>query len=210
MSGFLGGVDLGTPAERVERALTRDLELQRKLWTPASEQTMPVVYAGSADLVLREGVFNVGRPLPDAYEHLFQLVGPSLCFYNALKAVQADPTLRYCEGYCTLGRGEPWLHAWCLAPDGGMVEVTYEDEGHPTAASPTLATLPAVRWGYYGVVLHADYVAALQTDESGAMLERLAPEMAGARRRDWTAEDLMTRANYPVLAHPYDPNRTSP
>jgi hypothetical protein len=203
---FLGGLDLGTPEDRAGQALTRDLELQRELWRPASAQ-VPPLYRGSADLVLKHGKLRVGRPTPDGYQQFFSPEGQ--CFENASVAAISDPSLTYCQGYCTLGRGTPWLHAWCIGPDDGVVETRYSP-GIGTPGVPELPVLDYPHWAYYGVTFTAEYVVAhAELTDGGVILERLPAELADLRGR-WHPDEIGLLDNYPVLTRTYDPNRTAP
>lgn len=52
---------------------------------------------------------------------------PKHCFRNAALAAQLVPILTYCEGY--VSSVIPVLHAWCLSPEGEVVELTLEKPG---------------------------------------------------------------------------------
>ena len=203
---FLGGVDLGDPAERARASFTKDFELQRSRWQPLDDD--PFVYRGGFDLVLKHGEFYMGRKLPDQYAHLFGV--ESACFFNALEAVQADPTLKYCEGWATTGYGEPNHHAWAIAPDGGVLDLTWHTdiEWSPYAA-PGITTLPPDRWSYYGVILHPDLVQELLdlTGELGFF------GRSGAEDQTWRRIGMSEEAGHcgdpRILKVPYDPGRRS-
>lgn len=207
---FLGGIlEPQDPSERVRHSLTRDLQLRRHRVIEEG-RFVGYRYQGGADFVLRHGTFRPGRELPEAYRHL---IGPeSCCFANAEAAAQADPSLRYCEGYATSGFGTPILHAWCLAPDGGVVELTLptireERERYQTRLH--LPFLPTEHWGYYGVdfdvrlVVHHDE----GSDLGLPMLDRGPAELADPGFRA-AGLDTSETHDFPILKVKYDPNRT--
>lgn len=203
---FLDGV-LPDPAVRVRHTLTRDLELRRSD-ERAAARFSGYRYRGGADFVLREGKFWRGRMLPEQYE---PLVGPmSLCFANALAACDADPSLRYCEGYMTSGAGKPIVHGWCVAPDGGVVEVTLPatPEAHARSIdiNSYLPFVPPDRWSYYGVTFDTALVHAHDDTHGLPMLDRSYAELTAQSKLSHL--DMSEVHDFPILKVPYDPNRT--
>lgn len=75
------------------------------------------------------------------------------CFGNAAKLVLREPSLTYVEGYATAII--PFHHAWCVTPDGTIVEPTLRigkrDKDH----------LPR---GYFGVPFDWEFVCAYLTE----------------------------------------------
>lgn len=213
MSGFLGGLDLGTPAERNRRIFTAELELRSKqnrsaVRFPASEGYL--YQGGGAEFLLKHGTFYPGRQLPEHYEHLMGQV--SLCFFNSLEAAEAMPELQYCEGYVYTGHSYAFNHAWCIAPDGGVVEVTtptdpesikrYCNEEH-------LPFMPPHTWAYYGVIVAAPFMRAVVDwpDETWdvPLFERHSQERM---RTSLTPYEMGVPTHYPFLKIPYDPKRS--
>lgn len=217
---FLGGIDLGTPADRQAQVLRRDLELRRDTWAgppsgPGKGLTHPYYFRGGADMCLRHGKFRPGRELPDEYTDVWKLKGDGMCFYNALAACQRDPALRYCEGYCNVGRGNQITHAWCIAPDDGVVDVTYPHhmpEGvFYTQSLPTLPVLPPRTWGYWGVIFPLALVEFHDTEPLHLpFFDRpRAEELEMRSSGKWTDEDIAPEHDHPILKVPYNPERTT-
>jgi hypothetical protein len=207
---FLDGV-LPSPEERVRTSLTRELELRRKRLEEAAQFSPGdgYVYRGGADLALRHGKFYPGRLLPAQYmPHQGDL---GHCFANAQNAANADPSLTYCEGYYTTGYGVPLAHAWCVAPDGEMLELTFPLQHLDRARSPEtkMKFLPPEHWGYYGLT----FDVRLVNDHDGKfglpMLDRLTSELIhhSLEQHDPARYDN-SRHDFPILKLPYDPNRT--
>jgi hypothetical protein len=202
---FLGGLDLGNPAEQ---ALRRDLEMRRNDERVA-RRFSGYHYRGGADLVLREGRFWPGRVLPEQHRHL---CGPmSYCFANSLAACQADPSLTYCEGYCTSGFGTAIVHGWCIAPDGGVVDLTLPcfdgaERDRYLAARTGLPFLHPSKWAYYGVTFATSLVEQHDqfNDYGLPMLDRSYAELT----LETSAQiDTSEVHDFPILKVPYDPNR---
>jgi len=192
---------LPKPADRNRQALRADLELRRDRW----DNPTPYVYRGGADLVLRHGQFYAGRVLPDAYEHL--VGAESECFTNALLAATADPSLAYCEGYFWSGQGHALTHAWCVGPDGGVVEVTIPTVDVDRYVHETLLPyLPVAGWAYWGVTFTVELATAFNDWRGLPMLDRSEREIAwGAAHAPHL--DMTPDEDYPILAVPYDPQR---
>jgi hypothetical protein len=204
---FLGGLDLGTPEERQRRILTQDLELQRMQWVMPEDGGY--IYQGGCDYVLKHGEFRMGRPLPEEYEQLRDLA--NTCFLNAMLAAQQDPTLRYCEGYATIGKMATLAHAWCIDAENKVVELTWPTRGAAWSEhlTPNLPSLPPDRWAYYGVILHPELIEwAWETLEEVCLLGRTGAENGEWRRRGMDAEQYLGTP-LPLLKVPYDPDRRS-
>lgn len=209
MGELFGGIL--KPGEAGMAALRLELERRRKVrWDlfPAP----PYVYRSGADLCLRHGESFIGRVCPEPYR---QHVGANgHCYLNAMLACQADPELRYFEGYYSWGKGFRWAsHGWCVAPDGGVVELSVEtwrlDEYHDVGGG---GILPTERWAYYGVEFDVELVHWHALDPSGPeelpMLDRSREEQTdpAALSRGWQMEQ---GHDFPVLKVPYDLGRKS-
>lgn len=209
MTGLFGGLDLGTPATRNESALRRELELRRKL-ALTDARWADYHYKGGGDFFLQHGRFYAGRQIPERYEHL---IGEEMvCFRNAAQAALAEPSLRYCEGCYWTGFGFAAAHAWCVDPDGLLVEVTMPtDPAALTRAKSArlhLPFLPPEHWGYWGVLLRPELALAhfeRFPTSSAPMFDRSPGEMTGAA----AAIDVSSPHDFPVLKVPYDPQRTT-
>lgn len=204
----LFGGDLLTPAQRQETAVRKGLELRRQFW-PHTDKGY--IYRGGGDLLLQHGTFYSGRELPEEYRHLFRVDGgEGNCFRNAWHATREDPSLRYVEGVYAWAAGHFTPHAWCLDPDGQLLELTVETDPAQIAGAREYRThMPMVspdRWGYWGAVFHPDYISAVSELEEGygGVLDR--PE---ADRRDGEQYTEL-REHWPVFTYPYDPNRKTP
>lgn len=213
MSGFLGGIDLGTPAERNKRIFIAELQLRDKQNRSAYRFPSSDGYlyqGGGAELVLKHGQFYPGRELPNEYKHLRG--EPTMCFNNALVAAETMPELRYCEGYCYTGHGYAFNHGWCVAPDGGVVEVTAPtewEEAKRYVNEEGLDFMPVETWAYYGVIVATPFMRATWEYPDNTwdvpLFERHPQERARSRL---TPDELGTPEAYPFLKVPYDPNRT--
>lgn len=204
MTGLFGGL-LGDPAERNEIVLRRDLELRRD-GGPAGRWD-GYAYRGSADLLLQHGRFQPGRRLPERWQHHFGQ--PSQCYINALLAAEDNPELTYCEGVYWTGQSHGRSHAWCLDPDGELVEVTFPTDEATLAVARSrynLPYLPPERWGYWGVTFAAELVQEhLDRLDSLPMFDRPLGELADPDMPEWL--DMSEPHDYPILKVPYDPNR---
>lgn len=202
MSSFLGGLSLGTPFERMGHHFTREFELDRNR-SLARFPAYRYYYQGGGDMMLRGGHQYRAQQIPDQYAHL---VGEeSCCFDNALDAALAVPELRYCEGYYCTGHLFIMNHGWCVAPDGGVVDVTV-----PTTPDVVkyhhfdtkLPFLPIDRWLYWGVVVHPEFAEAHRNGLGGLpMLPRMVGELQSpsAGRLDFTEPH-----DFPILKVPYN------
>lgn len=204
---LFGGLDLGTPASRNEMALKRELELRR---TREPYSGWGKVYRTGADLLLQHGRFYQGRRQPEEYKHL---AGPmNECYWTSLAACEADPSLRYVEGVVSNGVGSFVSHGWCVAPDGGIVDLTYPDEMAEGGLdyNTRLPILPHEHWGYWGVILQPELV---RTQEEMPMLgrdkasEHVARVDAEGRWFTKGSLEVTPPAALPLLDVPYDPNR---
>lgn len=113
MSGLFG--DLLKPGDGSAFALKAELELRAKRGDDR---------AAVARFLLRRGESWQGAPTPEEYRHLRGEV--QRCFNNALAAAVADSSLTYVEGVYNVG-GRTAEHAWCVDPQGRIVELTFMD-----------------------------------------------------------------------------------
>jgi hypothetical protein len=215
MTGFLGGIDLGSPADRNKRTFMRELSsrAEQNIATGRFPQSEGYRYpGGGAELILRHGQFYPGRELPDRYKHLRGAM--SECFHNALVAAEAMPELQYCEGYCYTGHSYAFNHGWCIAPDGGVVEVTAATEWAEIQHyhnEEMLPFMPAHTWAYYGVIVATPFMRAVW-DYPGTdlwdvpLFERHSQERA---RTKLTPEEMGEPTVLPFLKMTYDPTRTT-
>lgn len=202
MMGLFG--DILPPVEtRVEQTLRRNLELRRK---QRPERWTGYAYQGAADLLLREGKFYPARETPDVYKHLRG--APNECFSNAVYAVTADPSLRYCEGVYNTGFGESVTHGWCIAPDGGVVELTFPTDPEILKISfhgrTGMPLMPLEHWAYWGVTYHIELAAKAMETIGLPLLDRSGGELRENVGSPW---DMTESHDYPILKLPYDPNR---
>lgn len=144
------------PGQASQVAITRQLELVRSQRTARPGHA----YSGAADLLLRHGQRFAGRPLPDT----FSQGPPGRCFLNTLGAAEAGG-VRYFEGVYLIA-GAPKQHAWGIAPDGGVVEFTFNTVYQPglrilhdskTSAVPWITP---EHWAYCGVEWDTTFVRA--------------------------------------------------
>jgi len=77
------------------------------------------------DFILKEGKAFKPKPLPDKYEpgEIKQ------CFRNAFLLSLGHMELTYVEGYAFCENLIPVHHAWCVDPDGNVVDPTWRDTG---------------------------------------------------------------------------------
>lgn len=109
---------------------TSEPGLQR--W-PRGEKAWNGHYRNPADFLLEHGEFFTPRKTPEKYP----LLAAKACFSNSLVLASYFPELTYVEGIIwsapainaltgqPVGLHRPVHHAWCVEPDGGVVEVTY-------------------------------------------------------------------------------------
>lgn len=198
MSEFLGG-NLLTPRQRQERVLRKALELRVQFWAHGDDY----LYRSGGDLLLQHGNFYSGRVLPEDYESLRGV--PGRCFQNALDAVTQDPSLRYVEGVYAIGTSHYTPHAWCLDPEGNLLEVSLPTSGeiyeNAVEEHTGLPVLGVEHWGYWGAVFHPEFVKAVWATQEGhvGMLDRPTAD-AGPGTHEW-------RDEWPILRVPYDPER---
>jgi hypothetical protein len=196
------GAVLGTPQDRQKDVLTKALELRRQAWFEAHGDRF--YYRGGADLLLQHGRFYSGRECPDKYAHLKG--EPSMCFYNALAACEACPELRYCEGVYAIGQGHYTPHAWCLDPDGELVEVTLPTDAQSIAMGLEYTTGQRVLkldfWGYWGAVFNTEYVQAVKNFQDDCL-----PVLDRPTQDGWEENCAEWREDWHVLRVPYDENR---
>ena len=206
-----GGIfDLMTPAKRQEIAIRKALEQRKRVWPRQPDE----VYAGAGDLLLCHGRFFQGRELPDAYQHLFQLDGgQGNCFRNAWFAAK-ESGLPYYEGVYNFGAGHFTPHAWLVAPDGELLELTVDTKPELIArgieARSSEKMLPVEHWGYWGIELHVDYVEAVSKAEGayGGTLDR--PIHDELFKDDPTQNVSDDRDRWPIYTYPYRANRREP
>lgn len=100
--------------------LDMHVELCRQIEAPPGSWLME-------SFVSRNGHDYAARMLPSRYARGM----PNACFQNSAALVNQHPSLRYCEGFLTMGK-IPFAihHAWALDRKGRVVDVTLAD---PTA-----------------------------------------------------------------------------
>lgn len=192
------------PAEANILAMKRELAQRRENWTRSG-----YLYHGGGDFLLRHGAFYSGRQLPDRYAHLFG--EPNACFWNALEVAKAHPELRYCEGvYAAHGAFTP--HAWCVAPDGGVVEVTWPtrpEHGSEYGRDVTMKMplVAAERMAYCGVFFRWELIEWFsETYGELCLLDRAGYDAQEMVERGFDA--TQTHDN-PILKVPFDPDRVT-
>lgn len=194
--------DLIKPGEAAQMALRRELERRRQLWSGGAEY----VYAGAGDMILRHGEFFPGAELPEQYAS--SAYQETQCFVNALAAAEQHPELRYFEGVYSMGNGHFTPHAWCVDPDGNVVEVTvpttnlerYNDHRG-------LPMLPLQQWAYAGLEFSPAYVMAHLEQHGLPMLDRPAADKQEYASLGLDMEDH--DHDFPVLKVVYDPKRAT-
>lgn len=202
MSGLFDG--LLKPGQGVELSFRRELERRRASWDRPG-----YLYRGAGDYLLQHGRFYSGRVIPDRFE---QFRGPGgHCFDNACLAAQACPELRYVEGVYSTGNAHPMPHAWCIDPDGGVVELTapttnlerYHNEKGLPFISPE-------RWGYWGVIFQPE-LSAWHAEVLGeyCMFDRDATDISYSLGLGLGESFTRQDHDFPILKVPYDPARTT-
>lgn len=196
------------PSDGNRIAMQRDLERRRSLWVRPD-----YVYRGAGDLLLRHGQFYSGREVPGEYSQY--VGGEGKCFLNALAAAEQDSSLRYCEGIYSPGASGVYsTHAWCIAPDGGVVELTYPTTEvqrfrDPRSSDPSRPITPVETWGYWGVIVHVNYARHHRDTLSLPMLDRDRAEQEEHAERGGDPADVENVHDFPILKVPYDPDRRS-
>jgi hypothetical protein len=129
-----------------------------------------------------EGRFHEVAPLPKGVK----LGEARLCFMNAYNATQANPKLRYAEGYAHMG-AIPLHHAWALDEKNRVVDPTWPEREVPlegrayygVAMDPKKAFKRMTRHGTYGVYFKGDetdnHLGASEKEKTvGSILEKVA------------------------------------
>lgn len=207
MGDLFGGIL--KPGEAGLIALRRELERRRIDYVRRFPRP-PYVYAGGADLCLRHGQGFIGQDCPEEYRHL---VGPNgRCYLNALNAALSTPELRYFEGYYCWGKGLFTSHGWCVAPDGGAVELSIESwklaEFYDKHGAPIL---PITHWTYWGVELSPALVNWHLHDPAGPLELPMMDRSEDDARDDFVRSrgfDMTQNHDFSILKVPYDPHRT--
>lgn len=202
MSGLFESFGL-KPGEGAQAALRRELERRRSLWDRTGYH-----YRGAGDFILQNGAFYAGRELPERYLHLAGEANE--CFVNSVLACTQDATLTYCEGVYSTGADHFTPHAWCVDPDGGVVEVTFPtrdlERYRPGRHFGGLSILPPPSWAYAGVLFpKLEFVAWHLDTHGGSMLDR--PSADAERYGDEL--DFTEDHDWPILKVPFDPMRTT-
>lgn len=196
--------DLIPPGEGGRAALQRELEERRKRWDKPGYR-----YRGAGDLLLQHGETFTGRDLPEEYVHL--MGPPSRCFDTALAAALATPGLRLFEGVYSTGGGHFTPHGWCVAPDGGVLELTYPTRDRAGYLPGDLAGIPGAKvldpehWVYCGVEIQPELVRWCLDEGS---IEVPLMDRPAADQRYAHALDVEDYGDHPFLKVPYDPART--
>jgi hypothetical protein len=193
----LGDSAVLKPGGGAKVALQRELEL----WRDERALGQGYVYKSGGDLLLKHGHYYQGRELPDQYAHLQGEI--RRCFFNAVEAAKADPSLRYCEGVYSTGGTHFTNHGWCIAPDGGVVELTYPTrdlEGQLDSLGGPI--LPPEHWAYHGVIVTVGLAEWHMRNIGLPMLER---PPGDCRDGDPTTSDAH---DFPILKVPFNPQRT--
>lgn len=191
--------DVLKPGQGAAVAVKRELELRRDKWSRPGYH-----YRGGADFLLRHGQAWNGRVLPDSYDHL---IGPEAqCFNNALAAAEADPSLRYVEGYYIAGGfGYAKNHAWVIDQDDQVVELTLEtrDLEGATFVGSRLPPTPPDTWVYYGAVFDPRFVRSHADHLGLPMFDRPLDDILSGDPGTQNGHD------FPLLKVPFDPARRS-
>ena len=114
--------------------------------------------------------------------------------------------LQYCEGvYGVEGNFTP--HAWCVASDGGVVEVTFptrpEELSGALSYRSRMAFLPPEYWGYWGTI----FSELSFVDQHGATLGLPMMDRPNADYEYRTDQDLSQTPDFPLFKVPFDPTR---
>ncbi|WP_280465841.1 hypothetical protein [Nocardia brasiliensis] len=113
----------------IENAVVDYIRMIADVTTQAGHGRPEWVYRSAYHLLLALGRFFVPAPrapgipkMPDRY-----------CYENASVTANANASdgLLYAEGFATPGAvmGLPLAHAWCVTPDGTVVDPTWQDSG---------------------------------------------------------------------------------
>lgn len=194
------------PGEGAQIALRADLEVRRETCEPQPGW----LYRGAGDYLLKHGQFYTGRELPDQYAPQFG--GINNCFENAVLAAGTDPSLRYVEGvYAAYGGFTP--HAWCIDPDGQVVELTWPTRPeHGTDGAKDdfmgMGLVAPERMAYCGVIFPVEFMVWFgETYGEWCLFDR--PAIDKDKRFTKHLDMSQPDHGFPVLKVPYDPARTS-
>jgi hypothetical protein len=95
-------------------------------------------YRSVSHFVLENGRYWTPRKKPKE----FQWRELKNCYGNSTLLAMQNDDLAYCEGYA-LGQFFPMMHAWCVTPDGEVIDTTWRSLGVE----------------YYGIAIRPDYLA---------------------------------------------------
>lgn len=192
--------DMLKPGDASRIALERELHRRRDAWDKPGFH-----YRGGGDFLLQHGHFYQGRELPEEFAHWR---GPlNQCFMNALRAADSDPALSYCEGvYAVQNHYTP--HAWCVDVEGQVVELTFPTDPEELKISldyiTNMSFQPPDYWGYWGVVFPELSFVRQHADALGLpMMDRPTVDREYASGK----LDLSDAEDFPLLRHPFDPQR---
>jgi GNAT superfamily N-acetyltransferase len=114
-------------------AIAKDMEEGQKTGLPIyGVLGMPdMLDVRQVHVYLREAATrHEAQPLPAEYER----GEPKECYRNATLLMMRNPKLRFAEGIAYAEFGLPYLHAWCVDPDGKVVDPTW---AHPEKCTYT-------------------------------------------------------------------------
>lgn len=170
------------PGEGAVKAIERHVATltERERFTPGQW------YGGKGELLKTHGVYFKGQPLPEQYARLRG--EPTRCHVNALVACEQEPTLRYFTGLYAAGP-DITDHSWCVAPEGGVVELTFPTDARPGARLgrqdemgrtyiSTLGWTPPETWGYVGLEFDVEFVRRFYDETKCLPLLDLPPAFA--------------------------------
>jgi hypothetical protein len=192
------------PGQANITALRTELEFRRSEWNKPGYH-----YRGAGDFLLQHGRFWNGRQLPEQYLSSLNAnpEGPTVCFANALLGAQTHAELTYVEGMYSTGHGHFTSHAWCMDPDGGIVELNLPTDPDSikrmVAGESGMNFLPPQSWAYCGVPFpELKFVEWHDMRFGLPMFDRSKTDRNYADRLD-----VEESHDWPILKVPFDPTR---
>jgi hypothetical protein len=116
-----------------------------------------------------------------------------MCYMNALRLVWKRPELRYVEGVASSSGDWGFSHAWCIDPDGAVIDVTLDEPS---------------TYSYFGVPMKTDFVSrwVLHHGSHGMFCDPMAikpmleldPGLRDdVRAKQWIAKSVASRKREP-------------
>lgn len=119
------------------------------------------------------------------FEHGFKRGEQGACYRNAFQLAHENPELTYCEGRALSGGIVPMGHAWCIDPEGRVIDNTWrgpETDYFGVAFRTDWMAMWLLKRGHYGVMGDFFPSELLDMDPADYLAEPSAERLDAARR----------------------------